>query len=32
MTDLKENLHLEGLTAVRVINRYDMEGIDDATI
>ena len=29
--DLKENLHLEGLTAVRVINRYDMEGIDDAT-
>ena len=29
--DLKENLHLTGLTAVRVINRYDMEGIDDAT-
>ncbi len=29
--DLKENLHLKGLTAVRVINRYDIEGIDDAT-
>jgi len=29
--DLKENLHLNDLTAVRVINRYDMEGIDDAT-
>ena len=29
--DLKENLHLKGLTAVRVINRYDVEGIDDAT-
>lgn len=29
--DLKENLHLKDLTAVRVINRYDMEGIDDAT-
>ena len=29
--DLRENLHLGGLAAVRVINRYDMEGIDDAT-
>jgi phosphoribosylformylglycinamidine synthase len=29
--DLKENLHLQGLTAVRVINRYDIEGIDDET-
>ncbi|HWQ79602.1 MAG TPA: phosphoribosylformylglycinamidine synthase [Anaerovoracaceae bacterium] len=29
--DLKENLHLQRLTAVRVINRYDIEGIDDAT-
>ncbi len=29
--DLKENLHLKGLTTVRVINRYDMEGIDDVT-
>lgn len=29
--DLKENLHLSGLEAVRVINRYDIEGIDDVT-
>ncbi|HVI40966.1 MAG TPA: AIR synthase-related protein, partial [Anaerovoracaceae bacterium] len=29
--DLKENLHLKDLTAVRVVNRYDMEGIDDVT-
>lgn len=29
--DLKENLHLQGLTGLRVINRYDVEGIDDAT-
>ncbi len=29
--DLKENLHLGGLDAVRVINRYDIEGIDDET-
>ncbi len=29
--DLKENLHLQGLASVRVINRYDIEGIDDAT-
>jgi len=29
--DLKENLHLRRLTSVRVINRYDIEGIDDDT-
>lgn len=29
--DLKENLHLKGLETVRVINRYDIEGIDDVT-
>jgi phosphoribosylformylglycinamidine synthase len=29
--DLKENLHLKGLVGLRVINRYDIEGIDDAT-
>ncbi|HML38160.1 MAG TPA: phosphoribosylformylglycinamidine synthase [Bacillota bacterium] len=29
--DLKENLHLQGLTGLRVINRYDVEGIDGAT-
>ncbi len=29
--DLKENLHLMGLSGLRVINRYDIEGMDDAT-
>ena len=29
--DLRENLHLENLTSVRVVNRYDMDGLDDAT-
>jgi len=29
--DIKENLHLEELTGVRVLNRYDMDGIDEAT-
>lgn len=29
--DLKENLNLEGLESVRVINRYDMEGMDEAS-
>lgn len=29
--DLKENLHLNGLSAVRVVNRYDVEGIDQDT-
>lgn len=29
--DLKENLHLEGLSCLRVVNRYDVEGMDDAT-
>lgn len=29
--ELKENLHLKDLIAVRVINRYDIEGIDDET-
>ena len=28
--DLKQNLHLEELENVRVINRYDIEGIDEA--
>lgn len=27
-SDLKDNLNLKGLFAVRVINRYDVEGID----
>ena len=29
--DIKENLHLQGLTGVRVLNRYDIDGIDDET-
>lgn len=29
MEDLKENLSLGGLTDVRIINRYDVEGISD---
>jgi phosphoribosylformylglycinamidine synthase len=29
--DLKQNLHLEELTNVRIINRYDVEGVDEAT-
>ncbi len=28
--DLKSTLHIEGLEGVRVINRYDMDGVDDA--
>ena len=27
--DLKETFHLDGLKAVRIINRYDMEGLSD---
>ena len=30
--DLRENLGLSGITAVRVINRYDIEGMSDADI
>jgi len=29
--DIKENLHVSGLTAVRVINRYDIDGLDQET-
>ncbi len=29
--DIRENLHAEGLTGIRVLNRYDIEGIDEAT-
>lgn len=28
-SDIKTNLHPEGLTGVRVINRYDVQGLDD---
>ena len=30
--DLKENLGLGGLKSVRIINRYDVEGMSDADI
>ena len=29
--DIRENLHLNALKGVRVLNRYDIDGIDDAT-
>ena len=29
LADLKENLSLDGLTGVRIINRYDVAGISD---
>ena len=29
--DVKENLHLDGLQGIRILNRYDIDGIDDAT-
>ncbi|WP_027400468.1 phosphoribosylformylglycinamidine synthase [Anaerovorax odorimutans] len=29
--DIKENLHLKELNSLRIINRYDIEGIDDDT-
>ncbi|MBQ3123000.1 MAG: phosphoribosylformylglycinamidine synthase, partial [Firmicutes bacterium] len=29
--DIKENLHISGINGVRVINRYDVEGITDET-
>ncbi len=30
-SDVKENLHLDKLEGIRVLNRYDIDGIDDAT-
>ena len=30
--DLRENLGLQGLTGVRIINRYDVEGLSDAEL
>lgn len=29
--DVRENLHLDRLTGIRVLNRYDIDGIDEAT-
>ena len=29
--DVKENLHLDALKGVRILNRYDVDGIDDDT-
>lgn len=31
LEDIQENLHAEGLTGIRILNRYDVDGIDDAT-
>ena len=31
-SDIRENLHLTGLRELRVINRYDVEGLDDETL
>lgn len=28
--DIKDNLHMEGLKGIRVLNRYDMEGVSDS--
>ena len=32
LQDLRDNLGLKGLTAVRVINRYDIDGLTDAEL
>ena len=29
--DIQQNLHVRGLTGIRILNRYDVDGIDDAT-
>ncbi|MCI9595939.1 MAG: phosphoribosylformylglycinamidine synthase [Firmicutes bacterium] len=31
LEDIQQNLHAEGLTGIRVLNRYDVDGIDDST-
>jgi len=31
LADLRQNLHLEGLRGLRIINRYDIQGVDDET-
>ena len=31
LADIRQNLHIEQLENARVINRYDVDGIDDAT-
>ncbi len=31
LADIRENLHAEGLTGIRILNRYDVDGIDDET-
>ena len=31
MEDLKQDLHMEGLSSLRLINRYDIQGIDKNT-
>ncbi|MCI8645358.1 MAG: phosphoribosylformylglycinamidine synthase [Firmicutes bacterium] len=29
--DIRQNLHIGSLTGIRILNRYDVDGIDDAT-
>ena len=31
LEDIQQNLHADGLTGIRILNRYDVDGIDDAT-
>ncbi|MCQ4636190.1 phosphoribosylformylglycinamidine synthase [Anaerovorax odorimutans] len=31
LEDIQQNLHVDGLKGVRILNRYDVDGIDDAT-
>ena len=30
--DIKTNLHIDNLTGIRVVNRYDVQGVDDETL
>lgn len=32
LEDVRENLGIHGLTGVRILNRYDMDGVDDALL
>lgn len=31
LEDIRQNLHTEGLEGIRILNRYDVDGIDEAT-
>ncbi len=32
LSDIKESLHIDNIRSIRVLNRYDVEGIDDETL